>query len=173
MNTEDHDNLPDTMRWQLRGLRKDVAPSRDLWEGIAGRIASEPRPATTPLPLPARRHRSLAAFAVAATLALAVGLGWQLRPASDPVPVPEQATPATTFLAAEAETMAREYEDAVRKIEAARGFAETPAALAELDASAAVIRQALASSPDSRFLFDRLQRVYAQRLSLTQRLPIA
>jgi hypothetical protein len=37
----------------------------------------------------------------------------------------------------------------------------------------AAIRAALAQAPDSRFLFDRLQRVYAQRLALTQRLVSA
>ncbi len=169
MNTEDHNDLPDSLRWQLRGLRKDVPPQRELWTGIASRIATTPQTVAMASPR-TRRYPRLAPFAVAATLALAVGLGWQLRPQTQAVPAPSS---QSVLLATEAEAMAREYEEALRKVEAARGIAETPAALAELDASAAAIRQALAQSPDSRFLFERLQRVYAQRLALTQRLPIA
>lgn len=72
-----------------------------------------------------------------------------------------------------ADAMTREYEGALREIEAILGTGTAPAPLSELDASAAEVRAALARSPDSLFLFDRLQRIYAQRLALTLRLAAA
>ena len=47
------------------------------------------------------------------------------------------------------------------------------AALRQLDRSAAEVRSALAQNPDARFLLDRLQKLYAQRLALTQRLALS
>lgn len=170
MNTHEHDDtLSDPQRWQLRALRQDHEPGRDLWDGIASRIAATPQRAAAPPAFGGRRHRGLTWFAAAATLALAVGLGWQLRP-EGPV---DATTQPPTLLSLEAENMANEYEAALGKVEAARGIAHTPAVLAELDASAALIRDALAQAPHSRFLFERLQHVYAQRLALTRRIPLA
>ena len=40
-NNEGH--LPDALRWELRALRKDVAPQVDLWPSIAHRIAATPQ----------------------------------------------------------------------------------------------------------------------------------
>ena len=40
----------------------------------------------------------------------------------------------------------------------------------ELDRSAAEVRAALRQDPDARFLFNRLQSVYARRLDLSRRL---
>ncbi|WP_206411840.1 hypothetical protein, partial [Lysobacter enzymogenes] len=33
--------LPDALRWQLRALRRDQPPSRDLWSGIAARLGEQ------------------------------------------------------------------------------------------------------------------------------------
>ncbi|TDK21535.1 hypothetical protein E2F46_14980 [Luteimonas aestuarii] len=177
MNTpDDRTDLPALLRMQLRGLRTDAPPSRDLWDGIANRIANTPQQVAAVAPITARRH-PVAWFAAAAVLALAVGMGWQLRPGGPATATPPTATAPVQsgngLLVAQADAMAREYEAALREIESARGLDTTPAVLAELDASVATIRAALAQAPDSRFLFDRLQRVYAQRLSLTQRLVSA
>lgn len=174
MNTpDDRIDLPASLRMQLRGLRNDAPPSRDLWDGIAGRIATTPQQAAEPSRITPGRH-PVAWFAAAAVLALAVGMGWQLRPdGPGATTFPTAAAPVQSgngLLVAQADAMAREYEAALREVEAARGLDTTPAMLAELDASADAIRAALAQAPDSRFLFDRLQRVYAQRLALTQRL---
>lgn len=172
----DHDPaaLPDDLRWRLRALRRDVEPASGVWDGIAARIAAMPQQAPGPTTAPRpRRHATW--FAVAAVLVLAVGMGWQLRPdgADAPAPPAAAADEAGGLLVAHADAMAREYEAALREVEAARGLDATPTVLAELDASVATIRAALAQAPDSRFLFDRLQRVYAQRLALTQRLVSA
>ena len=43
---EDHDVLPDALRWDLRALRRDVEPSTDLWPSIAQRIAATPQQAS-------------------------------------------------------------------------------------------------------------------------------
>jgi hypothetical protein len=164
--------LPDDLRWRLRALRRDVEPASGLWDGIAARIATTPQQVPAMAPRPRRRATW---FAAAAVLVLAVGMGWQLRPdgADAPAPPAAAADEAGGLLVAHADAMAREYEAALREVEAARGLDATPAVLAELDASVATIRAALAQAPDSRFLFDRLQRVYAQRLALTQRLVSA
>lgn len=166
-----HDS-DDTLRWALRSLRNDVPPRRELWDGIAARIAHTPQHAV-PTPRPQAR-RPLALFAMAATLVLAVGLGWQLRPQDGGDPgVPVAPASQAALLAAEADAMTREYEGALREVESAAGFGATPPALSVLDANAATVRAALAQAPDSRFLFERLQRLYAQRLALTQRLANA
>ena len=41
-----HDPISPTdeaLRWQLRALRQDMPPTRDLWPGIAARLATSPR----------------------------------------------------------------------------------------------------------------------------------
>lgn len=100
--------LPDALRWQLRALRRDQPPSRDLWAGIAARLdeqaqapaddgraaAAAPAPARSdaagPTTLVARpraaaRSRWMAPLALAAGVAaLAIGLGTHLRSAQDP-----------------------------------------------------------------------------------------
>ena len=43
MNRDPHDNphdLSDALRWQLRSLRQDETPTRDLWAGIAPRLTA-------------------------------------------------------------------------------------------------------------------------------------
>lgn len=177
MNTRDEPTpLPDDLRWQLRGLRRDIEPATDLWEGIATGITATPQATTLRPAAPSRHRRTGLWFAAAAVLVLAVGMGWQLRPDAGMAPAgtaPVDAQTASGLLVTQADAMSREYEAALREVEAARDLETTPAVLAELDASVAAIRAALAQAPDSRFLFDQLQRVYAQRLALTQRLVSA
>ena len=154
-------DFPDSLRWQLRSLRRDVAPERDLWPAIAQRIAATPqmtaRPAT-----PAWRR--FAPLATAAALALAIGLAWQLRPVPAPGPDFEG-----RLLTAEADAMTREYQAALFELNHGVG-ARAPQELYVLDRSAAQIRTALRRDPDARFLLERLQRTYERRLELTQRL---
>ncbi|TYT23623.1 hypothetical protein FZO89_15380 [Luteimonas viscosa] len=139
-------DLPAALRLRLRGLRTDAPP----------------------------------ALATAAVLAMAIGLGWQLRPDTPEfVPAPADAVPDAlpealpAPLVVEADAMAREYEGALLELSAARPPTAEPAALLHLDASAEAVRDALAQDPDALFLLQRLQRIYAQRLSLTQRLARA
>lgn len=168
------DDLPAALRMQLRGLRVDAPPARDLWPDIAARLSEAPA-ATA---LPPRRMPLLPAFATAAALALAVGAAWQMRP-DGPAEAPTLAVDATaadagsTLFLLEAQALTREYEGALRELAPTAPPAAEHEALRQLDASAADVRQALAQDPDARFLLQRLQRVYAQRLSLTQRLARA
>jgi hypothetical protein len=170
MNTHEHetgrDDFPDALRWRLRGLRREIEPGHDLWDGIAARIATTPQASPRK---PGLLRRMPGMFATAAVLVLAVGLGWQLRP--DTPQAVEFSAPSPLLVAADA--MTREYEGALREIEAMLEPDAAAAPLSELDASAATVRAALMQAPDSRFLLERLQRIYAQRLSLTQRLANA
>lgn len=169
--------LPDALRLRLRlrGLRRDVPPTRDLWPDLSARLAALPQPITTSAPplrtTPHRRRRGLrhvAWIATAASVAFAIGIGWQLRPAA--VPSPTDLAASRPMLVRQADAMTREYDAAVRELEAAAPATRRADALHQLDRSAAEVRAALARDPDAAFLLEQLQRVYAQRLSLTRRL---
>lgn len=42
--------LSDALRWQLRALRRDTPPARDLWAGIAGRLGEQASAQAGPAP---------------------------------------------------------------------------------------------------------------------------
>ena len=164
MSTHDHDNdMPDSLRWSLRGLRREEQPQHDLWPAIAQRIAATPQVANAPSQPAWRRFAPLA---TAAALALAIGLVWQLRPAQLGA-----ADPSSALLAQEADAMTREYQAALHELDSTTSNNATPV-LHELDRSAAQIRTALTRDPGARFLLERLQHTYARRLALTQRLVL-
>lgn len=162
------------LRWQLRGLRRDVPPQRDLWPRIAERIAATPVAATR-MATPRRGiGRGWAPLALAASLLLAIGLAWQLRPLPGPAAADTVSNaPGGRLVKREAEAMTREYGAALRELHATTpGTIRPPsevAALRTLDRSAEEIRAALSRDPDARFLLQRLHSTYAQRLALTQR----
>lgn len=194
MNTNDNelhdqdadDGMPDALRLQLRGLRRDALPRQDLWAGIAARIAAEDDAqqavTTNVVTLYPRRRRTVTWLAMAASLTLAVGIGWQLRPsapvaapAATPVAAQERHTSeltATIYLR-EADALGWEYKAALREIDSRRVSANDARTLRQLDQGVAQVRSALAEDPQARFLFDRLQKLYAQRLALTQRLALS
>lgn len=151
--------LGDTLRWQLRALRREVAPTRDLWPGIAARLAAPPAAAT--------RHgrRWRLPLATAAGLLLAVGtVVWFARTGA-PIPTP-------SLVQREAEGLTRQYRGALRELAAAPVPAELRPTLVALDRDAASIRAALARDPDSLLLLEQLRRTYAHRLALAQRLAL-
>jgi len=173
----DHDDtlLDASLRLQLRALRRDLEPAADLWPGIAARIAAEPRVATpaAAAPGPRRRVAGFAPWALAASLVLAVGVAWKTQ-GPPPAAVPADAgTGAVAMLPLQADAMTREYQAALRELEATAPARPGPRpdlpVLRELDESAAQIRSALDRAPDARFLLDRLRKTYALRLQLTQR----
>lgn len=178
MNKSDHprhgDGNPEcndaVLPMQLRALRSEQLPSHDLWPGIAARISHVPRQpaddAGTVVPLRRSRTLRLAPFALAASLVLAVGVAWQQRPDLGPPPAGKD----DAMMQRQAQALTREYEGALRELQAA-GAPSAPvgATLQELDRSAAQIRTALARDPDARFLLDQLRRTYEKRLELTQR----
>ena len=150
----------DTLRWQLRALRKDVPPQRALWPDIATRIAATPQEA----PVRATKHsRWFAPVAMAASLLLAVGVVWQggLLPGS--------ASATDPLMRQEASALTREYQGALQAMPQTRSSSAYAPALRDLDSSAAKILVALEHDPNARFLLEQLRRTYARRLELTQR----
>jgi len=181
--------LPDALRWQLRALRRDAPPSRDLWTGIAARLgeqsppvavgapadAAEPQPGAPAIALRPRetgRNRWMAPFALAASVAaLAIGIAGQYRvdPGSSASLAAEAKAPAS-LVQREADGMTRQYQAAIREIAPAAEQAKVmQPAFDELDRNAALILDALAHDPDSRLLLEQLRRTYARRLALAQR----
>jgi hypothetical protein len=168
--------LDDALRWQLRALRRDTPPGRDLWPDIAARLHQRSVPAPAPAP---RRARWLQPLAMAASVLLLVGtVGWLgsegFRPA------PSRAAP--TLVQREAESLTVQYQAALQELgqrdrrDPVAGVAATarmPTSLRPtfeaLDRDAALIRAALARDPDSTLLLEQLRRTYAHRLALTQR----
>lgn len=148
-------DLPDHLRWQLRALRQDVAPERDLWAGIGRRLP--PRA----IPAPASRTPWLA---LAASLLLVVGMAGLWRGQA----LEAGATPAALTEARRLSSDYRQALDALPADAATRSQAFAPA-LAELDRSADEIRRALARDPDSQLLLEQLRRTYTRRLALSQR----
>ncbi|HVI25899.1 MAG TPA: hypothetical protein VM576_06865 [Xanthomonadaceae bacterium] len=176
MNTGHDDFADQRLRLALRGMRRDLAPGRDLWPEIAARIADAPRMQAPPPPA----RRWIPALALAASLVLAVGVAWRQQPLPSTVaPAPAPAlTPVASVapLQVEALAMTRQYQAALLELErSAPQAAASPLAptLRELDRSAAQIRTALEHDPGARFLLDQLRRTYAQRLALTQRAAFA
>ncbi len=184
----DNDHAPDRrddapldagLRLQLRGLRRDIEPAADLWPGIAARLADAPRDARSVAPAGRSGGRGrgasrFAPWALAASLVLAVGVAWKTQaPLLAPAAPSTGADPTALMLDRQADAMTREYQAALRELEAAtpdrsEARAEQPV-LRELDHSARQIRTALERDPDARFLLDRLRKTYTLRLALTQR----
>lgn len=157
--------LDDRTRWALHALRRDIAPGHDLWPRIAAHIAID----TAAIDAGRTRWRSprrLAPLALAASLLLAVGVAWQSWPPRQSV-----TQPTAQLIRTEAHAMTREYNAALREVEASvpQAAATRQPVLRELDRSAAQIRTALARDPDARFLLERLRHTYSLRLALTQR----
>jgi negative regulator of sigma E activity len=152
-----HDPTPisdDALRWQLRALRQDTPPSRDLWPDLAARLAATPQQAVAP---PRRR---MTPFALAASVLLAVTVTWQLQ----------KAPQGDALIQREAAALTRDYTGALAQLDTQVQTApEIAPALHALDESAAQIRHAIATEPNAHFLLNQLRRTYARRLALTQR----
>ena len=158
---KDDPSLPDDLRWQLRALRRDVTPGAQVWTGIESRLAS---------PLPQRRPVARQWMAIAASMLLVVGaLGWwrAMTPMQPTSTLPSAV--AQSLMQREAESMTRQYEAALREVPSSSAHPLVLATYDQLDRSAAMIRAALAVDPDSRLLLEQLQRTYARRLALAQR----
>ena len=151
---DDSSDLGDSLRWQLRALRRDEAPGRDLWPGIA--------PALT-APRRAPRHRLwIAPTALAASLLLLVGvIGWQSGARAPGA--------SATLVQREADDLTRQYQAAMQELAPVSPPGSLQPAFADLDRNAALIREALEQAPDSRLLLQQLRRTYAHRLALAQR----
>lgn len=157
MNPNDSTPLTDdALRWQLRALRQDVPPSRDLWPDIATRLAAVPQQHA----IPRSRRGRVMPFALAASVLLAVTVTWQLQ----------RAPSGDVLIQREAAALTRDYTGALAQLDRrVTASPEIAPALHTLDESAAQIRHAIAKEPNAHFLLDQLRRTYARRLELTQR----
>lgn len=183
MTTHDPDRTPDQplpegLRHALRALRRDNVPERDLWPGIAARIADARTASPSLPPSPrvrrSRRSRRLAGLATAASFAAALAVAWTLLPPStspSTSPSPSQHGDAVAgLMLREATRMTHDYQAAWHALDARRRPDADTAALREIERSAAEVRAALRKDPDARFLFERLQSLYARRLDIARRL---
>lgn len=152
----------EALRWQLRGLRRDIEPRGDLWSGIAATIAA------TPQAIAASRNtrkRRFAPWAMAASILLAAGVFWQITPDA------RQGDGDSGFRQ-QAVSMSLDYEKALAHLQQAETHPEMHAAFGELDRSVEQILAAIDRDPDAPFLLEQLRRTYARRLQLTQRAVI-
>jgi len=159
MNTHDDRNddesRSDTLRWQLRALRRDETPTRELWPDIAARLHTSR----------ASRRRWVAPVAMAASLLLVVGVvGWFNSPR-----IQNNETASATIVQREADGLTRQYQAALKELAAAPASSSLQPTFDDLDRNAALIRKAIADDPDSRLLLEQLRRTYAHRLALAQR----
>lgn len=176
-----HDGSPndESLRWQLRALRRESLPQADLWPGIAARILRQAQddresvfqdtPAGNVAPRRRRGADRFAPWALAASLVLVVGVAWQQRPDFDRSGAASGAGASARLIHREADAMTREYAAALRELQASAAPRVSDPSLHQLDRSAAQIRSALDRDPDARFLLDRLRSTYEKRLALTQR----
>ena len=150
---DDPTDLSDALRWQLRALRRDEAPRRDLWPGIAPALAMQ------------RRRSWLAPVAIAASLLMVVGVvGWWQG-----TRVPTATLPTATPMQREADGLTRQYQAALQEFAPMSSPGSLQPTFTVLDRDAALIRAALEQAPDSRLLLEQLRRTYAHRLALVQR----
>lgn len=153
----------EALRWQLRGLCRDIEPSHDLWPGIAATIAAAPQEVCKPRNV---RTPRFAPWAMAASILLATGLLWQL-------PAARQGDAGQNpLIRQQAVSMTLDYERALAHLQQAGTQPEMRAALGDLDRSVAQILQAIDHDPNAPFLLEQLRRTYARRLQLTQRAVI-
>lgn len=156
-NNDNSYDFPDALRWQLRAMRQDAAPSQDLWPGISGRLTPQRRSDRA-------SRRWLRPVAMAASLVLTVGVvGWFVRTAD------VASSQGPTLVQREADSLSRQYQAALQEVQTPIPESLQPTAKA-LDRDVAMIRAALASDPDSVRLLEQLRRTYAHRLALAQRL---
>lgn len=156
------DELRDELRWQLRALRRDEAPARELWPAIAARL----QPASVVPSTPGRRWP--VPLAAAATLVIALGFAGLWRGQDSPGFSPS-ANAASTLVQREAAGMARQYDAALSEVAIAAPGPDLQVTLNKLDSSLGLIHAALARDPDSQLLLKQLRRTYAHRLALAQR----
>lgn len=150
------------LRLALRALQREVAPARDLWPGIASRLAAQPaRPVSGWRTWP---------WALAASLLLMLGLAGQPGPHhARPVAVPSPPDAAVAALPPQAQLLTRHYQAALRELEPHAAPANWQPGLQALDQGAQQVREALRKNPDSPLLLGQLRQIYARKLALSRR----
>lgn len=154
-------------RRQLRDLSGPVQPQRDLWLGIAERIAAEQAQAARPAP-PSRR-RWLVGLAAAASVALAVltvGVLQQRNATSVTTVAGTAVAPVTRISERDPAAVIAAVDTQLKQVRTQDP--RLAAATVELDAAAEEIRQMLQQQPDAVFLVGLLNRTNERRLKLAR-----
>lgn len=163
MNENDRDD--DALRAALAKMPRSIEPARDLWPGIAARIAPAARPGTY------RR------WGIAAAIAIAVGTaaaGLALRPTTPTnryAVTPAVNAPAATSPATEADYFGARARFAAAAVRNSTGLAPNTRAvllhnLAIIEKSMGNIRQALARDPNDLQLRRLLYQLYQDEAAL-------
>ena len=168
---------------EARFLPREVAPSRDLWAGIADRLEVREDPKVIPLHSRRRWHPPQWLLAVAASLVLVVSTAvvtanvvGRRQGTVGTLPAVAVSTPAPAGTAFAAfQTAERDYRQAIAELEAVldqkrgRMAPETAATLEQnlriIDEAIRQSREALAKDPNSRELTEMLSGVYEAKVS--------
>ncbi len=164
------------LRTALHDLPVSMRPGRDLWPGIARRIAArEPRHQASSGPM--WRHQAIAA-SVAIAFVAGLMFGQQMGGAERP---PGEASPGNLVMQATLEATEREYQAAFREfitVGAARTLLETQAvenidnSWAELQQAASALLAALRNYPENTYLNQKLLDLRAQQLGFMQQMAM-
>lgn len=138
----------------LRRLRGDRLPSRDLWSGIAARIE-----AAGDVAAPAGRRRRWLPLGAAAAMTLAVGTGLAS------LALEQRGRDATA-----AETARLPVQAQIERARELARIGDPQLASAEvvIDTASSELEQALAQQPDAVFLVGLINRTEAQRRKLAR-----
>lgn len=155
-------------RRQLRDLSGPAQPQRDLWLGIAERIAAEQAQVPTPVQASPSRRRWIVGLAAAASVALAVlAVGVLQQHTTTALPVAGTPTePASSAAAADPAAVIAAVDTQLKQVRTQDP--RLAAATVELDAAAEEIRQMLQHQPDAVFLVGLLNRTNERRLKLAR-----
>lgn len=160
----------------LRGLRRDIEPTQDLWPGIAARLSPHTQQAARISRGAWARSSSIWPWALAASLLLAVGLLAQPGPrAVRPLAVASASGDQvnTAALPAQAQVMTLHYQAALRELNTDGLPASWQPGLQALDHSAAQVQAALRKNPDSPWLMGQLRQIYLRKIALSRRALLA
>ena len=164
------------LRTAIRDLPVSMRPRRDLWPGIARRIAAR-EPWHQASSGPTWRHQALAA-SVAIAFVAGLMFGQQMGRAERP---PGEASPINLVMQATLEASEREYQAAFREfiaVGAARTLLETQAvenienSWAELQQAESALLAALRDYPENTYLNQKLLDLRAQQLGFMKQLAM-
>jgi len=173
----DHMHMGDAqLQLALRGMRRDIEPTRDLWPGIAARLSPQFQHVPVQSAGTSAKVSPIWPWALAASLMLALGLLVQPSPQTvRPLAVADTSSnPSNTaVLPVQAQVMGLHYQAALRELNTTGLPASWQPGLQALDHSAAQIQAALRKNPDSPWLMGQLRQIYLRKIALSRRALLA
>lgn len=170
--TDEHDS---EWRRRIRGLPREIEPSRDLWPGIEARLGSRAAPRSA-------RPRRLGAFALAASVAVAFFAGLLVGRQEAPTAAPEDGVGYLAIaLRGAVAASEREYQAAFRQfpplgpapaVFSERAVERIERGWSEMQEVEAALLAALAEHPEDAFLNRRLLELRRQQLEFMKQLAM-